>query len=636
MKLQFKTSPTSSSGDMEVSKMGLADESRDLFAKFLRDQIYSNKILAPIREYICNAIDISIESNASNPVKVALTLEGSQYIWSCRDYGCGLDEEDVRNIFAMYGRSSKRDSNNQVGCFGVGSKSFFAYTDSYFVNSYYNGTLTKYVCMLGAGDNGVPVGEIYKVSEEPTKESGLEVSADVSKDYYEFDTETKQFIELFLPDANIQYTQRDGNLITPRTPLNVEEIGGFIFNRYEYNCERYNTYRSLQVGIRMGGVVYESNHRVKMPTPNGSIIVDVPIGKLSIPISRESLEMTPSNTKVFEAIQIALDTLSADDVKTLMVPNYAKDILSKNNNVENNVLGGVWFQYSFSNSFPDSNHFKKLIRKTSEYGATYDATDTGKYIVYLIPNIKSYKNWLTRLTKCLHDLGHNTNYYYVINNLLFESLKNGSETLDTSDCSFVDVKTLGLPRLKVGGPQVAYQVIHSNTKYGPWTCEELEDRIAQQYYNGDEIDANWYKSATNLKELHRRTIGLTSDCGGDNHFWVVNSKKLMQQMLDIGWIANNSSEYYTQRRNILDEEERQRHINNAASTLRSNIFYMKFAPRVIAAIGKNPEKLKRLSKIKECIVNEDSPRGRILTAMGNTYSSYTVERADMRKIMMLK
>lgn len=636
MKLQFKTSPTSSSGDMDVSKMGLAEESKDLFAQFLRNQIYTDKILAPIREYICNAVDISIDSNSTKPVEVAITKQGNQYIWSCRDYGSGLDEEDIRNIFAMYGRSSKRSSNSMVGCFGVGSKAFFGYTDSYFVNSYYNNTLTKYVCMLGAGDNGVPVGEIYKVSEEPTTETGLEISADVTKNYYDFDIKTKQFINRYSPDANIVYTNMHGETFQPAVPMDVETIDGYVFNRYGSSVDfGYRNYPTREICIRMGGVVYKSDLTVGCPTINGTIIVDVPIGKLSIPISRESLEMTPSNTKVFDAIRFAINTLSENNKKLIIVPNFAKTVLSDINRIGASFSTG-WFKYGFTECFPDSKGFMNLIRISNpeSYSATYDTTATGKHIVYVVPNIKSFKNWVTRLKNCLKDLGKNTNFYYVLDTPHFQTLKDGATTLDVSDCIFTDVKTLGLPRIKSGGPQVVYQVIKNGTKYGPWTSEELEEYVAKRYYNGDEIDSEWYKSAKTMSELNRRTIGLVKEWCNVS-FWLVNSTKLRQQMLDIGWIARNSLEYTTQREEILAEERRIKNMEVAEDKLKSNMFYLEFAPRVIQTIGKYPDKLNRLISVKKKIMSEDSPRARILKSMDRLYSTH-MTRDDMRIIMKLK
>ena len=136
MKLDFKTSPLITSGDMEASKMSITEESKDIFSYYFRDKIYTNKVLACVREYICNATDEHIKHNVDRPVEVSLKKEANTYIWRCRDFAKGLSNVGIRTIFGMYGASTKREDNAQTGVFGVGSKSFFSFTDTFYVTSH--------------------------------------------------------------------------------------------------------------------------------------------------------------------------------------------------------------------------------------------------------------------------------------------------------------------------------------------------------------------------------------------------------------------------------------------------------------------------------------------------------------------
>ena len=73
-------------------------------------------------------------------------------MFSVRDYGVGLSKDDVFNLYSSYGKSTKRDSNDQIGCLGLGSKSPLAYTDSYSVVSFFDGMRYEYIVQLKDGE----------------------------------------------------------------------------------------------------------------------------------------------------------------------------------------------------------------------------------------------------------------------------------------------------------------------------------------------------------------------------------------------------------------------------------------------------------------------------------------------------
>ena len=109
----------------------------------LRNQLYSNKVLAVIREYSTNAYDAHIEANVERPIEITLPTSFSP-TFIVRDFGFGLSPDDVQNIFASYGASTKRNTNEQVGMLGLGSKSAFCYVNSFMIVSRHNGTEYTY------------------------------------------------------------------------------------------------------------------------------------------------------------------------------------------------------------------------------------------------------------------------------------------------------------------------------------------------------------------------------------------------------------------------------------------------------------------------------------------------------------
>ncbi|HBY66588.1 MAG TPA: hypothetical protein DEG69_01720, partial [Flavobacteriaceae bacterium] len=167
------------SDDFQSYTFGIKESGLSHIFNVLRNQLYSDKVLAVIREYSCNAVDAHTEiGKKSTPIKVtlpnALSLE-----FKVRDFGRGLTEKEIGEIYAMYGESTKRGTNEQIGQLGLGCKSAFAYGDNFVINSYTQGTKTSYNAFIDPSE----VGRISKLSQEPTEESnGIEIVIAVKRD----------------------------------------------------------------------------------------------------------------------------------------------------------------------------------------------------------------------------------------------------------------------------------------------------------------------------------------------------------------------------------------------------------------------------------------------------------------------
>jgi len=137
----------------------------------LSSGLYANKIKAIIRELSCNAIDSHTAAGTNQPFEVHLptTLEPWFYI---RDFGTGLNHEQVSNIYTTYFESTKTESNAFIGALGLGSKSPFSYTDNFTVTAIKDGRKGIYSAFIN--DVGVP--SIALMGEEQvTEPNGVEV-----------------------------------------------------------------------------------------------------------------------------------------------------------------------------------------------------------------------------------------------------------------------------------------------------------------------------------------------------------------------------------------------------------------------------------------------------------------------------
>lgn len=52
----------------------------------------------------------------------------AQYL-EFKDFGIGMSEDTIMTVFTQYGNSTKNDSNDEVGGFGIGSKTAFCYNE---------------------------------------------------------------------------------------------------------------------------------------------------------------------------------------------------------------------------------------------------------------------------------------------------------------------------------------------------------------------------------------------------------------------------------------------------------------------------------------------------------------------------
>jgi hypothetical protein len=184
MKLETPKQDISVQGDFATSDYAVGDLAFivDMFA----DKVYTYKERAIVRELSCNAHDSHVDAGNEDTnfdVHIPTHLEP----WfSIRDYGVGLDDSEVRNIFAGIGISTKRNSNKTIGCFGIGSLSPYALCDSFTVKAWKDGICRTYSCYRG--EDRKPL--VACLSEEQTDEpNGVEVTLNIEGRVSKFEEE---------------------------------------------------------------------------------------------------------------------------------------------------------------------------------------------------------------------------------------------------------------------------------------------------------------------------------------------------------------------------------------------------------------------------------------------------------------
>ena len=281
----------------------------------LRNQLYSDKIMAVIREYSTNAIDAHVENNVEQPFEITIpTPFKPEFI--IRDFGKGLSQEDVIEIFASYGESTKRHSNSFTGMLGLGSKSAFAYASAFTVISRYEGNQYTYQAYIDETN----VGTISLISTVPTNESGVSVHISVKpQDCTAFQNKCVEFF------THAEILPRFINFAIQKK-INENKDKDVLMKG---DCWKIIKGWSHNIVFHMGNVPYTVNKSTVLEMiPNdyrrgffdGEWHITVPIGSIVPSASRESLELNEKTTsyiakKVLEIrreIQVkALDTLNS-------------------------------------------------------------------------------------------------------------------------------------------------------------------------------------------------------------------------------------------------------------------------------------------------------------------------------------
>ena len=326
MKLpEQENTTTIQSADFESSEIGVSQEDGQEIAYILRDKIYSDKPLAVVREYLANALDEHAKVKESDPsfdkkVKVCLpdSNDSSPFI-SFRDFAYGLDDSGVRNIFGMYLKSTKRQTDKLIGGFGVGSKSGHAYTDTFYVTSWHGGKKRVYSFSLQGGSRSKA--KILLVDEKDSDEpSGIEVKVPIlHQDIYKFKRSFEEFypfvknlVEINLDEETFSFPFGEVQYVEPSYVKMSEAminrvLCGFIPYRMSENVmvKVYSEVKNELLGegfssediscikrILFGGYGFDAAHK---------FIPRVKIKDVDISISRENLETTDRTEAAIKA-----------------------------------------------------------------------------------------------------------------------------------------------------------------------------------------------------------------------------------------------------------------------------------------------------------------------------------------------
>jgi len=251
--------------------------------QILSASLYSKKIQSVIRELSTNAMDEHTSAGIDRQFEVHLPTSFEKW-FSIRDYGKGLSDIDARTLYTTFFKSTKRNNNQVVGCLGLGSKSPFAVTNSFTVESFFEGNRTVYTCFKEGGCPKIAMIESGK-SDEP---SGVSIKFSTEGTYYwEWEEEAVRVYKFFKnpPALNIS----DINL-----SLGDVKVGGEGWSMYSgIERENYAVMGDVAYPIEMSSIKTENEKERKLISDLencSGIVFRFPLGAINFLPSREGLE----------------------------------------------------------------------------------------------------------------------------------------------------------------------------------------------------------------------------------------------------------------------------------------------------------------------------------------------------------
>ncbi|QLF83365.1 ATP binding cassette-like protein [Rhodococcus phage NiceHouse] len=407
-------------------------------------ELYSFPDAAVIREYTTNALDSHIAAGQTRPVELSTPSRLSPY-FVVQDFGVGMSENDIEEIYSQFGGSTKRDNNDEAGMLGLGSKSALTYTEQFNMITIKDGV--KLLVSISRDATGAGSLEIVDTSltDEP---NGVTIKIPVQKDISEFSAKVYDFGR-FVKAGSLLI-----NGAAPPSDLEYVTENIAVVPKDNYQNDR----------IVMGNVSYPTSTRL---LDTHQVIYYVPMGAVDFTPSREEL-MDTSITRN------TLDKMKKD------FNLYFEGHLDKMIQSQENLVDAWKLQMKYRNDYRNRNlHFTYRgvtlpLSLSASFARWHSNIDDGKlgygelYYNDLDENVVIVTDWTNskftrvqarKLKAYMESIGRPNQYRAILQeNKPFPELYRNNHTV-----SWTEVKKIGVQKNK---PKVA-RVAKSWEGYGP-------------------------------------------------------------------------------------------------------------------------------------------------------------------------
>jgi uncharacterized protein YaaR (DUF327 family) len=368
MKLQDTPNQIQQIGNITEGASFKMKSSRKAF-QILSD-LYSDKPLAIVRELGCNANDSMIASGKKDqPFHIHLPNSLEPWI-TIQDFGTGISHQNIYDIYSTYFESTKTNTNDQIGCLGLGSKSPFCYTDNFSVTSICDGEKRIYNAYFA--ENGNPTIALMSTAKT-SEQNGVAVQIPVKeKDFVDFIKAVQKAFRFF----DVKPTTSGGVCHwTTEKPMFSGDDWMFL--------DSSNAWEAFAI---MGGVTYPIDHYKVDDKYNQivrkGVVLKFAMGELDFAPSREHLSYDDATIK---AINDKMEKVTKE------ISTKAKDQILAKDNIMDAIQALNAFNERFSHYGSSTFDMKDIIYKG------HDISEPWKFIKqHLGSGIQSFSRYSYR------------------------------------------------------------------------------------------------------------------------------------------------------------------------------------------------------------------------------------------------
>ncbi len=311
---------------------GVDMSSMHIIYDILRNKLYKNPIGSIGREIASNCRDVHRVIKQTRRFEIQIVKEndslfimnGNQIIF--RDYGTGLSPDTIENIYMLYGATTKRDSNDLTGGFGLGAKTPFSYTDSFIVHT---------ICD--------EIEYIYSIYIDETKEG----RADLLMEDFAFGKENMtEVVVPILKGEDIDTFEKGIMIATafwkeeevptfigftrPRFQFREKKFANQLPKKLDYHIylnDDYKPFFETNVSAIIDGIYYPVDTAL-LGMLNGNLKLSVCLpfenGELTVSASRESLQYDDATVEIIRnrIKEVLLELSEQYDTNINLLPDY--------------------------------------------------------------------------------------------------------------------------------------------------------------------------------------------------------------------------------------------------------------------------------------------------------------------------
>lgn len=356
--------------DGDTTKMTIDPEGTKHIMQVL-SSLYSNPIPAVIREYASNGLDAQTAIGVTTPVNLVLPAT-LRPVFQVVDHGIGMTPDELRNVYARYGKSTKTLDMSQVGTFGLGCKAAFSVTPQFTVNTVKNGVQS--VAIIKRGEDGV--GELTIVSiEETDRESGTTVNIPVD-DIAAFKKGVAAYAYYAKPGTiTIDSSDNYASFYSEGEVFEIPDLKSYYAPKHE-KTGYFVVSGGVAYRVRFESLAkhYHGLSRLTSHPANMAVYSEIPIGAIDLVPSRDDIQYTPRTneflTKLADAVygEIVKDLLA----KVEKAPDRLEAILAarrlKKYNLNSADTKTTWHgeEIPAFERYDDNKHFTVILDRHAD------------------------------------------------------------------------------------------------------------------------------------------------------------------------------------------------------------------------------------------------------------------------------